>query len=179
MKYVKDIDELIKLKKLIRSEKCRLCNSIGYLVCHGYLYGTALKGCGRVVRGYRFMCSCRNKLKGCGRTFSVLLSQFIYRHTVTSGIMWGLIKVLSSGISKKQAWKKCAEAFSITTVYRLWNKFRLSQSRIRSLLSGKCDAPLKSRIEADEHTIHHLLLAFKDSICPVACFNEYFQCSFF
>jgi hypothetical protein len=79
-RYYRTEEEFEGIRSRLKNNPCPHCRITGCLILHGYLYGykedTSSK---KVKRGHRIFCNNRlnRKVKGCGRTFSILISGFI------------------------------------------------------------------------------------------------------
>lgn len=165
----------IELKFLI----CPHCRLIGFLILHGYLYGYAERGVDIIKRGHRIYCSNRGKKRGCGRTFSILISEFIKKFTISAQTLWCFLKKISEGVSTAFAFRETGSQMGKTSPYRLLRKFRYNQSRIRTYLTRVKDPPVYKNIKDSViETIHHLKSVFQESPCPVSEFQHHFQASF-
>ncbi len=154
---------------------CPHCHKRGFLILHGYLYGygeTSL-----LKRGHRIFCSNRKNGSGCGRTFSMLLSRFIKNFMISARVLSGFLDRIRQGLCPAEAFRDLGTQMSKTSCYRILNKFRHNQSRIRTLLTRIKDPPGLSCIKNPvAQTITHLTAVFKG--CMVSKFQQYFQSSF-
>jgi hypothetical protein len=133
-----------------------------------------------ITRGRRFFCSNRNKRSGCGKTFSLLKSNIIKNFIITANSIWKYLKNLAVNMSKKEAFNRTEVIHSDSAVYRLFSKFKLKQSNIRSLLSRISKPPgLNNTTDPIIQTIMHLKKTFNGYDCPVTAFQYRFQTSFF
>lgn len=132
--YVTSAAEYDKHKERLKQSPCPKCRAVGCLIRHGYLKGHGDEANDEVRRGWRIFCSDRNLRKGCGRTHSVLLAKFIFRHMVNTQWLWQLLQHIRQGMSVKAAWEKIASPFCLETGYRLRQAFTKSQTFIRSML---------------------------------------------
>lgn len=150
------------------------------LILHGYLYGFDEKIYNkRINRGRRFFCSNRNKRSGCGKTFSLFKSNVIKGFIITANSIWEYLNNLTRNMNKKEAFNNTEIIHSDSSVYRLFNRFKLKQSDIRSLLL-RISKPPKVKNTADPiiQTIIHLKETFNVFNCPVSAFQYRFQTSF-
>jgi hypothetical protein len=177
--YVTSAAEFDKHKERLKQIPCPKCRAVGCLIRHGYLAGHGDKANDEVRRGWRVFCSDRNLRAGCGKTHSVLLAKFIFRHMVSAPWLWQLLQHIRRGLSVKAGWEQIASPFSLETAYRLRQAFTRSQSFIRSMLL-RAGAPPKLEVaEPQWQLIEHLQAAFPGSACPVADFQVRFQAAFF
>ncbi len=176
-------DEFKQFYANIKLLLCPHCRRVGSLILHGYLYGYApegILGCEEtdlVQRGRRIFCSNRNNRFGCGKTFSLLLAGCIRNFMVFAKLLSGFLEKIQQGFCPAEAARKVGLEMSTTTIYRLYKKFRLNQSRIRSyLLRLKAPPPLCDTDDPVIQTIFHLTSVFKT--CAVSQFQHCFQTSF-
>jgi hypothetical protein len=132
-----ELDALVEAAKL---SACHHCGAHGTVIGHGFLRGYAEDSSDRVVRGRRFFCSNRGHRKGCGRTVSVLLANWISRFSVALITLWSLFCGLSNDLSVA-----CAVGFgwpqSMRSAYRLARRLRLSALAWRAWLCARSEAP--------------------------------------
>jgi len=84
------------------------------------------------------------------------------------------------GITLAEAFRHSGSKMNQTSVYRIFNRFKKSQSHIRTLLTKIKDPPVMSRTKDPfVLTIAHLKSVFSKSSCPIATFQHHFQTSFF
>lgn len=133
--YVNTSEDLDQYRKEIKFVPCPHCGAVGFLICHGFLNGYGQKGHEKVVRGGRFFCSNRYRRKGCGRTFSVLLAEFMPGRMVPASTLWKFLRGIQRGQTRHAAWYKVGSPFSMETGYRLWKEVKRQQSRIRVRLA--------------------------------------------
>jgi hypothetical protein len=176
--YVTSAVEYDKHKSRLKLVPCPHCRVVGCLIRHGYLKGHGDNVNDEVPRGWRIFCSDRNLRKGCGRTYSILLAKFIFRHMVSAPWLWQLLQGLRRGMSVKAAWEKIASPFTLETGYRLRQAFARSQTFIRSMLLRVGAPPKLNAAEPEWQLIDHLRFAFPKSGCPVADFQVRFQAAF-
>lgn len=177
--YVTSAAEFDKHKERLKLVPCPRCRAVGYLIRHGYLDGHGDQANDEVRRGWRVFCSDRNLRKGCGRTHSVLLAKFIFRHMVGASWLWQLLQHIRQGMSVKAGWEKIAAPFSLETAYRLRQAFARSQTYIRSMLLRAGAPPKLNVAEPEWQLIEHLQAVFAGSVCPVVDFQVRFQAAFF
>jgi len=164
----------------LKQTACPQCKLSGYLNLHGYLRGYDEKACaGKIIRGRRIFCCGRNKRRGCGRTFSVLAVNIIKKFIIRAHSLWGFLKNIAAGTDKKNSLRTLNLSFSDSSAYRLWKRFRLAQTKIRARLLKLCTPPVPTPSrEPAIQTILHFNAAFKNTACPIAAFQEYFQADF-
>jgi hypothetical protein len=177
--YVTSAAEYDKHNERLKQIPCPKCRAVGCLIRHGYLKGHGDEANDEVRRGWRIFCSDRHLRKGCGKTHSVLLAKFIFRHIVNTQWLWQLLQHIRQGMSVKAAWEKIASPFALDTAYRLRHAFTKSQTFIRSMLLRAGATPKMNVAEPEWQLIEHLQITFPKSACPVADFQAHFQSSFF
>lgn len=153
----------------ISSKSCPHCHSKGYLRLHG-----KLKSSQEEQRGSRVLCSNRFRLKGCGRTCSILASSFISNSSVRSLTIWKVISLYLQGLSLSDTRDAVAVIHTLKSVSRWRKLFELKQSIIRSDLLQIHDPPDQLEESAMELTLKHLLQCFH-SDNPIANYQEHFQ----
>ncbi len=154
---------------------CPHCQKRGYLILHGFLYGYG--DTDWVKRGRRIFCSNKNQRTGCGRTFSLLKTRFIKHFMVSARILSAFLDNLCQGLCPAKAGIIPDPQMSKTSIYRIFHRFRHSQTRIRTLLKQVKDPPdLPGTKDPVVQTINHLKSIFKG--CRVSKFQRFFQVSF-
>lgn len=133
-----------------------------------------------VNRGKRIFCSNRNMKKGCGRTISILKHYIIKNFTFTANTIWKFLDNILNGLNIYLAFKSLNINASISTPYRLFYRFKLKQSTIRSLLFKLTYLPDNSSYDNPVlQTIQHLKKSFESSICPISDFQYTTQTSIY
>lgn len=158
---------------------CPHCRRVGFLILHGYLKGYSQEeiNADLVQRGHRIFCSNRKKRKGCGRTFSLLLAGCIRNFVIFAKFLSVFLENIRQGRCPAEAAREAAIPMTTTTIYRLYNRFKHNQARIRTyLLRTKDPPPLHDTTDPVIQTITHLKSAFKG--CIVTQFQHYFQTTF-
>lgn len=176
--YVTTQAQYDKHKEKLKLVPCPHCRVVGCLIRHGYLKGHGDKASDEVRRGWRVFCSDRNLRTGCGKTYSVLSACFLYRRMVDAKRLWGLLRGVIEGLSRKAAWEKVSSPFCLETGYRLWNIFRTSQTFMRAALLRAGSAPKMNSPDPNFQVIEHLQFVFSGSACPVSDFQVRFQTAF-
>lgn len=176
--YVANRAGLDEFRNGIKFLPCPHCGKTGFLICYGYMMGYGQKGAERIVRGGRFLCSNRHRRHGCGRTFPVLLAEFMKNRIVPASTLWKFLEEVQQGKTRHAAWYRVGSPFSIDTGYRLWAQVRQQQSRIRALLRRLKPPPKKTSANPVFQMIRHLRSVFPAAPCPIAAFQLRFQCSF-
>jgi len=159
---------------------CPHCQSVGTLIRHGCLRGyDESSPRQKTVRARRVFCSNRNARPGCGRTFSVFNARKIRRLSLTAGCLWRFLQNAVAG-SLAAASHAASSLRCDRTWQRVWKRFDLGQSKIRTALSGLCRPPQPPagsptrppRRPAAAETLAHLQAAFPQAECPVAAFQR-------
>lgn len=179
-RYCTDRAALDQYRREIKFVQCPHCHQVGFLIGHGFLIGYAEKGNDLVVRGRRFFCSNRYRRKGCGRTFSVLLSDILLGFMVRVGTLSTFVQGVLSDMSRKAAWENASGgSFSLQSGYRLWQRLQHAQVHIRSFLNRERPPPESSETEPLNQMVEHLRTFFPPPACPFANFQTRFQVSLF
>jgi hypothetical protein len=171
--------DFIKFHHQIKHVSCPHCHKTGYLILHGFLHGYDEKSSHhRIIRGHRIFCSNRNRRHGCGRTFSVLTAHILQNFIITTQGLWDFLNNILKGHNKLAAFGLLQLPFCATSVYRLYQRFYLHQSQLRSLLIRKSPPPVNvpSRNPLIK-TILHFKFAFTYHSNPLSAFQAYFQTS--
>src|SRR5690242_970064 len=125
----------------LKQTACPHCKIVGTLIRHGFLYGFDDKSPRRkTVRARRVFCSNRNARPGCGRTFSVWIADKIRRLGLTTGALWRFLQRAAAG-SISAAIRAAGSQRSDRTWQRIWKRFDLGQSMIRTALAAQCPPP--------------------------------------
>ncbi len=161
----------------LKQTPCPHCNAVGTLIRHGFLRGYDEGDSQRkAVRARRVFCSNRHRRPGCGRTFSVWLADKIRRLSVTTHAVWRFLQraVAGSIAAACRAVADCRR--SERTWQRIWKRFDLGQSKIRTALLAKRPPPAlpadPSRRTAAAQVLAHLQTAFPHADCPIADFQH-------
>ena len=129
----------------------------------------------KTVRARRIFCSNRQARRGCGRTFSVWLADKIRRLSLTTGALWRFLQRAVAG-SIVAAIRAADCHLSDRTWQRIWKRFDLGQSKIRTALSGRCPPPElpaeRLATAGGAQVLAHLQAAFPDADCPIAAFQH-------
>ena len=161
------------LAQRLKLTPCPHCQMVGALIRHGFLYGFDDSHPHRkVLRARRIFCSNRQARPGCGRTFSVWLADKIRRLSLTTAGLWQFLQqAVADGLRAALRASSCSR--SDRTWLRVWKRFHLGQSKIRTALLGRCappDLPTEHRPAAQ--VLAHLQAAFPDAPCPIAAFQQ-------
>lgn len=171
--FYRSDEEWSALAEPLKRTPCPHCKGVGTLIRHGFLRGfdETSPRC-KTVRGRRVFCSNRNARPGCGRTFSVWSADKIRRLSLTAGSLWRFLqRAAAGGIGAAIRDDPCHR--SDRTWYRLWKRFDLGQSKIRTALLGRCPPPeLPAQPRPAAQVLAHLRAAFPDAPCPIAAFQH-------
>ncbi len=174
--YYKSEEEFEKIHHGLKQRECPHCRIIGSLILHGYLKGYAPGSfTDRCSRGHRIFCSNRGKRKGCGRTFSIIMSMFMRGFTFCTKLISGFLK----GLLKGHAAARVPESMSVSSAYRIRKMFDINQPFIREKLLNKTKPPFCLFPDPLHKTINHLQFCFPVSEDPVQAFQLHLQIPFF
>jgi hypothetical protein len=122
----------------------------------------------QTLRARRVYCSNRHSQSGCGRTFSVWLADKIRHLSLSTRAVWRFLQQVIAG-SIAAATRSMTER-SDRTWQRLWKRFQLAQSNLRSALIKRGPPPSLSADRPEAQVIAHLQTAFPAD-CPLAAFQ--------
>jgi hypothetical protein len=148
-RFAQDEAQLDALGRQAKAWVCPHCGEAGTVNRHG-----SLRGCGegqagkQAERGRRFFCSNRGQRDGCGRTFSILLSQMIGGATVRSRELWRFYRAKFSGQSALAAWASLRSGFSVEAAYGWWRRWSRGQCALRAWLCRGRAPPVGSVADA-------------------------------
>lgn len=155
---------------------CPHCELSGFLILHGYLYGYCEQDDSLIQRGRRIYCSNRNNKNGCGRTFCIRPASVLPKLRISAQSLWRFLDNVKNGFCLTCAFRAAKGTMSQSSVYRLFKKFSLNQTRIRTVLSRAKDPPTAEHVQAPfVQTILHLKSAFDTAACPITEFQSHFQ----
>ena len=157
----------------LKRTPCPHCKTIGALNRHGSLRGYDDGSPQRkALRARRIFCSNRGRRPGCGRTFSVWLAHRIRRLSVTTRTLKTFLQLaVVGGIAA--AIRETESPFSGRTWQRIWKRFQLRQSAIRTALSGRGPPPeLPAPCRPVAQVLAHLQASFPRADCPIAAFQQ-------
>ena len=176
--FCQNTEEWNALVERLKLTPCPHCQVVGTLIRHGYLRGYDDGSPPRqTVRARRVLCSNRNARRGCGRTVSVWLADKIRRLSLTTGTLWRFLHRAATG-SIGAAIRTSDGHLSDRTWLRIWKRFDLGQSQIRTALSGRCPPPALTAHRPAAQVLAHLQAAFPDAPCPIAAFQHALQIFF-
>ena len=177
-RYFGDPEEREKYNSQLKLTRCLFCKATGYLNRHGYLKGYSDQSPNAtVIRGYRYFCSNRNKRRGCGRTYSVLLAEVLRRCVVSATVLWRFVKALSDGACVRQAWRQLDSTFSLSAAYSWKARLRRALPHLRTRLHPLAPVPPCMSRQPLVQTMQHLVLCFPSN--PITAFQHHFQRPFF
>ena len=169
-------EDWVAIVERLKQTACPFCKAVGALIRHGFLYGFDESSPRRkTVRARRIFCSNRRLRRGCGKTFSVWLTDKIRRLSLTSRGLWRFLQRAVAG-SIAAAIRAADCHLSDRTLQRLWKRFDRGQSKIRTALFRRRPPPelpaQPARRPAAAQVLAHLQAAFPDADCPIAAFQH-------
>jgi hypothetical protein len=170
--FYRSTDEWNALAERLKLMPCPHCQVVGSLIRHGYLRGYDDSSPQRkTIRARRIFCSNRQARRGCGRTFSVWIADKIRRLSLTTSTLWRFLqRAVADGIAAASRAVDCH--LSDRTWQRIWQRFNLGQSKIRTALSARCPPPDLPAHRPAAHVLAHLQAAFPDADCPITTFQQ-------
>jgi hypothetical protein len=174
--FYHNADEWNTLAQRLKLTACPFCKAAGTLIRHGSLFGFDDSSPQRkTLRARRIFCSNRNARPGCGRTFSAWCADKIRRLSLTThAVCQFLQRAAAHGVAAAVRAADCLR--SDRTWQRLWKRFDLGQSKIRTALAARCPPPQPptppARRPAAAQVLAHLQAAFPDAHCPIAAFQQ-------
>ena len=169
--FYRSEEEWTTLVERLKRTACPHCQVVGRLIRHGCLVGYD-ESQRQSLRARRIYCSNRHSQRGCGRTFSVWLADKIRRLSLTTRVVWRFLHRAVTG-SIAAATRTVAEyERSDRTWQRLWKRFTLAQSTIRTALWRRCPPPKLSAERPEAQVVAHLQAAFPQADCPLAAFQH-------
>jgi hypothetical protein len=174
--FCRNAEEWNAIAERLKQTPCPHCKAVGTLIRHGYLRGyDEGNSQQKTVRARRVFCSNRNLRRGCGRTISVWSADKIRRLSLTTHALWRFFKdaVARSIAAAIRAIADCRR--SDRTWQRIWKRFDLGQSKIRTALSARCkppELPAEPSHRPAAQVLAHLQAAFPDADCPIATFQH-------
>jgi hypothetical protein len=178
--FYRSADEWNALAERLKQTPCPHCKAVGTLIRHGYLYGfDDSSPRHKTLRARRIFCSNRQARPGCGRTFSVWIADKIRRLSVTTHTLWRFLQHVVAGSIAAAILVGADCHRSVRTWLRLWKRFNLGQSKIRTALLARCPPPeLPAGWSAQPtrrpaaQVLAHLQAAFPNAGCPIAAFQQ-------
>jgi hypothetical protein len=174
--FFRSDDEWNAIVEQLKLTPCPHCHAVGYLIRHGALHGFDDTSPQRkTLRARRILCSNRQARRGCGRTFSVWLADKIRRLSLTASALWAFLKRVLTG-TLRAAIRAAPCQLSDRTWQRIWKRFDLGQSKLRTALWRRCPPPqlpaAATRRPLAAQVLAHLQAAFPDADCPIAAFQQ-------
>ena len=177
--FVRNDEEWAAMAGRLKQTPCPHCKVVGTLIRHGFLRGfDETDPRQKTLRARRVFCSNRNARSGCGRTFSVWCADKIRRLSLTTRCLWRFLRCAATG-SILAAIRAADRHLSDRTWQRIWRRFDLGQSKIRTALSGRCRPPeLPARLPTEPphrpaaQVLAHLQAVFPNADCPIATFQH-------
>lgn len=172
MRYYSSEKGFATIRASLKLMLCPHCKRQGTLVLHGHLCGYGDRGL--VKRGRRIFCNNRKMSRGCGRTFSFLLADWIRGFTIFARSLAAYLEKIKKGYNPHSAAQACGIKMHISSVYRLHKRFVYNQSRIRTFLCRVKPPPPMIKTENPAiSTINHLINVFPHHC--VTRFQHFFQ----
>ncbi len=171
-KYCSNELKLNQYRRELKFVFCPHCHQVGFLIGHGFLVGYAERGEELVIRGRRFFCSDRFRRQGCGRTFSVLISDVLLGFVVRASTLFAFLNGVAMGLSRRASWLKVSGGkFSIQSGYRLWSRLLKAQVHIRTMLNRERPPPDCEASDPLMQMLGHLRRFFPSAQCPFRSFQ--------
>jgi hypothetical protein len=174
-RFYRSDEQWTTIVEQLKMTHCPHCNRAGALILHGSLYGFDDSSPQRKTRrARRIFCSNRNLRTGCGRTFTVWLADKVRRLSLTAHTLWAFLQRATNG-TIADAIRQTNGHLCHRTWQRIWTRFQLAQSTIRTALTARCPPPTPppdSLHSPAAHTIAHLQIAFPNDNCPIATFQQ-------
>ena len=173
-----ELDQFYAKLKLMH---CPHCKRVGTLIKHGFLRGYDTDHqLHKTIRAARVYCSNRNRSLGCGRTFSLWMADKVKRLFLSANTLWQFLTQAAANNNKMAAFRSLQSGLSDSAPYRIWKRFSLAQSSIRTALISICEPPQVESKHPAQLTIAHLQKAFvKHALSPIAALAVNFQKFFF
>jgi hypothetical protein len=171
--FCRSDDEWKSLVERLKLTPCPHCKVVGTLNRHGFLRGRDDSNLRKdTVRARRVFCSNRLRRSGCGRTISVWIADKIRRLQLTSRLLLQFLERAIAG-TLADAIRKTPCHLCGRTLQRIWRRFVLGQSRIRTALAAICPPPESSASKPVTQVLAHLQAAFPESADnPIADFQS-------
>ena len=177
--FYRSDEEWNALAERLKQTPCPHCKVVGTLIRHGFLYGfDDSSPHHKTLRARRILCSNRFARPGCGRTFSVWAADKIRRLGLTTGRLWRFLQRAVAG-TIAAAIRAANGHLSDRTWQRIWKRFDLGQSKIRTALLARCpppelptSLPAKASRRPAAQVLAHLQAAFPNAGCPIAAFQH-------
>lgn len=171
MRYYSSEKSFASIRAGLKLMLCPHCKRQGTLVLNGHLCGYDDRG--PVKRGRRIFCNNRKRSRGCGKTFSFLLADWIRGFTIFAKYLATYLEKIKEGHNPHSAARACGLKMHISSVYRIHKRFVYNQSRIRTFLCRVKPPPAINTENPAIATINHLINIFPHH--PVTGFQQFFQ----
>ena len=174
--FYRDEAEWAALVERLKRTPCPHCQAVGALNRHGSLHGYDDGSPRRkALRARRVFCSNRNRRPGCGRTVSVWIATKIRRSSLTTGSLWAFLqRAVRDGLApaiRVAPERRCPRSWR-----RVWRRFGLAQSRLRTALLSRgpppTGPPAPARRPDLAHTLAHLAATFPHAADSLAAFQS-------
>jgi hypothetical protein len=152
----------------------------GMLICHDFIYGYNEYRNKPVLKAKRIFCSNRNNRKGCGRTITYLIIDFIKKTFISTTIAWKFLLLILSKKSIEKAYDSLDPecTLSLSTFLRFFKKFKLQTHRIRTNLANNYPIIKTTDICPYKETIRQLETIFNNTDTnPISIYQNIFQTS--
>ncbi len=181
IKYYRDESDFTKFHSQLPQQICSFCHQVGTLILNGLLKGQheSPENCNTRVRGHRILCNSRRKHhQGCGKSFSVYLSDTIKGIVLSAASFWKFLVCILQGCRCYSALSNSNLNITYNGIKKLFNKFKQRQSIIRSSLQEQSPPPEIQSKNPLIQLLYHLQQTFPKSINPISDFQLSFQQSF-
>ncbi|QEL16785.1 hypothetical protein [Limnoglobus roseus] len=174
--FYRDDAEWAAVVDRLKRTPCPHCRAVGTLNRHGSLHGYDDSRPRRTtLRARRVFCSNRHRRPGCGRTTSVWIATKIRRSSLTTGTLGAFVRrAVRGGLAP--AIRAAPEYRSPRSWRRVWRRFDLAQSRLRTALLSRGPPPggppAPGRRPDLAHTLAHLAATFPHAADPLAAFQS-------
>lgn len=172
MRYYSSEKGFAPIRAGLKLMLCPHCKRQGTLVLHGHLCGYDDRG--PVKRGRRIFCNNRKMSRGCGKTFSFLLADWLRGFTIFAKYLTAFLEKIKEGHNPHSAAKAASLKMYVSSVYRMHKRFIHNQSRIRTFLCRVKPPPTGIDTATPAiATINHLINVFPHHC--VTRFQKFFQ----
>jgi hypothetical protein len=173
--FYRNDDEWTAMAERLKQTPCPHCKVVGMLIRHGFLrgYDDQRPAQKNSLRARRIFCSNRHQRRGCGHTFSVWLADKIRRLSLSTRMLWGFLQQAANARTIADAIRDTQCQGCDKTWYRLWKRFEVCRTRIRTQLLRRCPPPpLPESPRPAAQDIAHLAAAFPNADCPLAAYQR-------
>jgi hypothetical protein len=173
-RFYRSDEQWLSIVEQLKLTPCPHCNRVDSLILHGFLYGFDDSSPQRMTRrARRIFCSNRNRRTGCGRTFTVWPAHRIRRRSLTAHTLWSFLQRAVTD-TLADAIRTASSHLSHRTWQRIWSRFLVAQSTIRTALTARrppAIPPPNSLHSSAAQTIAHLQSVFPNDNSPIASFQ--------